>query len=57
MPHLKFEWNPSPTTFRILDIWFINDIKGCAQLNFDIKFQEAKKKVYNMAKERNDPLG
>ena len=34
MPHLKFEWNPAK--FRILGIWFTNDLKGCAQLNLDV---------------------
>ena len=55
MPHLKFEWNP--TKFRILGIWFTNDLKGCAQLNFDIKFQVAKKKCIIWQRSVMTPLG
>ena len=31
-----------PPKFKILGIWFTNDLESCARLNFDTKFQEAK---------------
>ena len=32
MPHLQMEWNPPK--FKILGIWFTNDLKECEVLNF-----------------------
>ena len=32
MPHLQMEWNPPE--FKILGIWFTNDLKECEVLNF-----------------------
>ena len=40
MPHLKFKWNPPK--FKILGIWFTNDLESCARLNFVTKFQKVK---------------
>ena len=38
MPHLQMEWNPPK--FKILVIWFTNDLKQCEVLNFSEKFLE-----------------
>ena len=40
MPHLDIKWNPSK--FKILGIWFSNDLVNCFELNFDDKFYEIK---------------
>ena len=32
MPYLQMEWNPPK--FKILGIWFTNDLKECEVLNF-----------------------
>ena len=40
MPHLNMEWNPSK--FKILGIWFTNDMKQCEVINFQEKFSEIK---------------
>ena len=41
MPHLKMVWNP--TMFKILGIWFTQDLKECAAINYNKKFHEVKK--------------
>ena len=38
IPHLQMEWNPPK--FKILGIWFINDLKECEVLNFSDTFSE-----------------
>ena len=38
MPHLQMEWNPPK--FKILGIWFTNDLKECEVLSFSNKFSE-----------------
>jgi hypothetical protein len=55
MPHLKFEWNPAK--FKILGIWFTNDLASCAQLNFDTKFQEVKSLFIIWLRRLITPLG
>ena len=55
MPHLKFEWNPPK--FKILGIWFTNDLESCARLNFDIKFQEVKSLFIIWLRRLITPLG
>ena len=35
-PHLQMEWNPPK--FKILGIWFTNDLKECEVLNFSDNF-------------------
>ena len=55
MPHLDIKWNPSK--FKILGIWFTNDLVNCIELNFDEKFFEIKK-LYSIWLKRNiTPLG
>ena len=41
MPHLKMVWNP--TMFKILGIWFTQDLKECATINYNKNFDEVKK--------------
>ena len=53
MPHLQMEWNPPK--FKILGIWFTNDLKECEVLNFNDKFLENMSFVQGMVKET--PLG
>ena len=43
MPHLKMVWNP--TMFKILGIWFTQDLKECAAINYNKIFDEVKKTV------------
>ena len=38
MPHLQMEWNPPK--FKILGIWFTNNLKECEVLNFSDKCLE-----------------
>ena len=38
IPHLRMEWNPPK--FKILGIWFSNDLKECEVLNFSDTFSE-----------------
>ena len=40
MSNLQFEWNPIKFKIHGIIIWCTNDIKSCAQLIFDTKFQE-----------------
>ena len=44
MPLLHMEWNPSK--FKILGIWFTNDLKNCELLNFKENFSYEIKAVY-----------
>ena len=41
MPHLKMVWNPD--MFKILGIWFTQDLKECVAINYNTKFDEVKK--------------
>ena len=52
MPHLQMEWNPPK--FKILGIWFTNDLKECEVLNFSEKFLEIRSFVQSMVKETNN---
>ena len=36
MPHLKIVWNPSQ--FKILGVWFTQDLKDCETINYNEKF-------------------
>ena len=36
MPHLKIVWNPSQ--FKILGVWFTQDLKDCEKINYNEKF-------------------
>ena len=41
MPHLKMVWNP--TMFKILGIWFTQDLKECAAIKYNRNFDEVTK--------------
>ena len=38
LPHLQLQWNPDK--FKILGIWFTNDLNDCVDLNYNEKFRE-----------------
>ena len=55
MPHLQMEWNPPK--FKILGIWFTNDLKECEVLNF-IEFFLEIRALYKVWLQRQiTPLG
>ena len=55
MPHLQMEWNPPK--FKILGIWFTNDLKECEVLNFSEKFFEIRALYKVWLKRQITPLG
>ena len=55
MPHLQMDWNPK--TFKILGIWFTNDLKDCIKINFDGKFLEIQLLYKTWLKRQLTPLG
>ena len=52
MPHLQMEWNPPK--FKILGIWFTNDLKECEVLSFSDFFLRNTSFVQSMVKETNN---
>ena len=54
-PHLKLKWNPQE--FKILGIWFTNDLKNCHILNFKEKYTEIKELMRTWLKRTITPLG
>ena len=55
MPNLHMDWNPPK--FKILSIWFTNNLKECEQLNFREKFWEIKALYKVWLKRQITPLG
>ena len=55
MPHLQMEWNPPK--FKILGIWFTNDLKECEVLNFSDFFLEIRALYKVWLKRQITPLG
>ena len=55
MPNLHLDWNPPK--FKILGIWFTNNLKECEQLNFREKFLEIKALYKVWLKRQITPLG
>ena len=55
MPHLKMVWNP--TMFKILGIWFTQDLKECAAINYNKNFNEVKKLFKIWSLRTITPLG
>ena len=55
MPHLQMEWNPPK--FKILGIWFTNDLKEYEVLNFSEKFLEIRALYKVWLKRQITPLG
>ena len=53
--HLDIDWNPSK--FKILGIWFTNDLRDCVSLNFREKFLEVKNLYKIWLKRQITPLG
>ena len=40
MDHLNMEWNPPK--FKVLGVWFTNNVNECVQINYREKFEEVK---------------
>lgn len=55
MDHLNLEWNPQ--RFKILGIWFTNDLKNCSKINHDEKLADVKHLFNVWAKRQITPLG
>jgi hypothetical protein len=55
MNHLRMDWNPPK--FKVLGVWFTNDNKQCVNINFNEKFEEAKKLFLQWTKRIITPLG
>ena len=55
MQHLNICWNP--LVFKILGIWFSNDLKNCIEINYQDKMLEIKKLYRIWLKRQITPLG
>ena len=55
LPHKKMEWNPPK--FKILGLWFTNDISKLTEINIADKFIEVRNMFNTWAKRMNTPLG
>ena len=55
MPHLHMEWNP--LKFKILGIWFTNDLLECVKINFEEKFLEIQMLYKIWLRRQLTPLG
>jgi len=55
MEHLGMEWNPDK--FKVLGIWFTNNVEDCVQLNYSEKFEEVKRLMLLWIKRCITPLG
>ena len=55
MPHLKMV--QIPTVFKILGIWFTQDLKECAAINYNKNFDEVKKLFKIWSLRTVTPLG
>lgn len=49
------EWNPPK--FKVLGVWFTNNIKNCENINYSEKFEETKKLFQQWMKRCITPLG
>jgi hypothetical protein len=55
MQHLGMEWNPPK--FKILGIWFTNNLENCENINYSEKFAEVKNLMRIWMKRQITPLG
>lgn len=55
MQHLGMEWNPPK--FKVLGMWFTNDLQNCENINYAEKFAETKKLFQIWMKRCITPLG
>ena len=55
MQHLNICWNP--TIFKILGIWFSNDLSNCIEINYQDKMLEIKNMYRIWLKRQITPLG
>jgi len=55
LQHLGLDWNPPK--FKVLGVWFTNDLKNCENINYSEKFLEIKKLIQLWIKRCITPLG
>ena len=55
LPHLNMTWNPPK--FKILGIWFTNNLENMDSLNYDEKFYEVQKLLAIWLQRTNTPIG
>ena len=55
MKHLPLDWNP--TKFKILGIWFSNDLQNIAEINYSDKLIEVKQLFKSWTRRQITPLG
>ena len=55
MEHLGLEWNPPK--FKVLGIWFTNDLQNCANINYNEKLADIKHLFKIWIKRQLTPLG
>ena len=55
MKNLNLVWNPE--RFKILGLWFTQDLKACESINYDMKFSEVKTLFNIWSKRIITPLG
>ena len=55
LPHLNMSWNPDK--FKILGLWFTNNLEKMAELNLNDKFNEVKILFNLWMKRSNTPIG
>ena len=55
LTHLGMEWNP--LRFKVLGVWFTNNLKNMESINYQEKFEETKKLFLTWTKRNITPLG
>ena len=55
MPHVNLDWNPEK--FKVLGIWFTNDLTACVQLNYYEKLEDVKHLFRIWVKRQITPIG
>ena len=55
LPHKKMDWNPPK--FKILGLWFTNDLSNMIEINFASKFMEVRNMFTTWSKRMITPLG
>jgi hypothetical protein len=55
LQHLGMEWNPDK--FKVLGVWFTNNLKNCVRLNFSEKFEEIRKLLNIWLRRNITPVG
>jgi exonuclease III len=55
LQHMGMEWNPD--RFKILGVWFTNDLSDCVVLNFREKYEEIRRTILLWTKRSITPVG